>query len=404
MKFAYRVRNRQGKMQKGFLEAENKDLVIESLLGQGLYIISLQKIEQSGQDLQADSFSWRKVNTRDMVIFTRQLSTMMASGLSILRAFRILGEQTSNKKLRQAVREIRDDIESGLALWEAMAKHAKIFSPVYISMVRAGELGGVLDGILERLGEHMEREQEINSKVKSASIYPAIISIFAVLVVFFIVTFVMPTFVGMFQAAGAELPWATQILLKISDYLRYSWIYVLGGFIGILFIIRRVLRTPPGKLFIDNLILHLPVIGKTVSRIIVARFARTMGTLVRSGIPVLQAMEVVEDVVGNTVVSQAIRNARSSIREGDSITMPLQETGVFEPMVTQMIAVGEETGSLDSMLIRMSDYYEKEVMYSIDALMSVLEPLLIMLVALLVGGIIVATLLPIFSLMETINL
>jgi len=384
------------------LEAEDKARVIESLLGQGYYILSLEEVQQSGKDIEID-FSLRRVGIRDLLVFTRQLATMLSAGLSLLRAFRILGEQTSNKKLRRAVQQIRDDIESGSALWEAVGKHKKIFSPVYISMIRAGELGGIMDGVLERLAEHLEREQEINSKIKSASVYPAIISVFAVLVVFFIITFVMPTFVGMFQAAGAELPWPTQMLLKVSNTLRSSWMFIFPVIILLLFLVSRLVKTPAGQYFWHSLILHLPIIGKTVSRIVVARFARTMGTLVKSGIPVLQAMEVVEDVVGNLVVSRAIKKARSSIREGDSITRPLQETHVFEPMVTQMIAVGEETGSLDSMLIRMSDYYEKEVMYSIDALMSVLEPILILVVALLIGGIIVATLLPMFDLMSIIE-
>lgn len=372
------------------------------MLAQGYYILSLEEVQQSGKDIELD-FSLHNVSTRDLVIFTRQLATMMAAGLSLLRSFRILGEQTSNKKLRKAVQEIRDDIESGSTLWEAVGKHKKIFSPVYISMIRAGELGGVMEGVLERLAEHLEREQEISSKVKSASIYPAIISVFAVLVVFFIITFVMPTFVNMFQSAGAELPWPTQMLLNVSNALRSSWMIIFPLIIIMIFLLHRLLKTSAGQFFWHRLILRLPIIGKTVSRIVVARFARTMGTLVKSGIPVLQAMEVVEDVVGNLVVSSAIRKARSSIREGDSITRPLQETNVFEPMVTQMIAVGEETGSLDNMLIRMSDYYEKEVMYSIDALMAVLEPMLILVVALLVGGIIVATLLPIFDLMNMVT-
>ncbi len=375
---------------------------MDSLLNQGYYVLSLNEIQQSGQDVKF-SFSMGKVKTRDLVVFTRQLSTMIVAGLSILRCFKILGAQTKNKKLKEAVLAIRDDMEAGLAMWEAMARHPAIFSKVYISMIKAGEIGGVLDNVLDRLGEHLEREEEINSKIKSASIYPAIISVFAVLMVFFIITFVMPTFVGMFQTAGVVLPLPTRILLNLGTFLRDKIILVgiIAG--GAVVLLQRWGKTEVGRLFYDNLLLHAPVIGNTISRITVARFSRTMGTLVQSGIPVLQALEVVEDVVGNAVISRAVSKARAGIKEGETITGPLEETGVFEPMVTQMIAVGEETGSLDDMLIRMSDYFEREVMYTVDAMMSVIEPLLIIMVAVLVGGVVIATLLPIFDMMNMVG-
>jgi type IV pilus assembly protein PilC len=375
---------------------------VDSLLNQGYYVLSLNEIQQSGQDVKF-SFSMGKVKTRDLVVFTRQLSTMIVAGLSILRCFKILGAQTKNEKLKEAVLAIRDDMEAGLAMWEAMARHPAIFSKVYISMIKAGEIGGVLDNVLDRLGEHLEREEEINSKIKSASIYPAIISVFAVLMVFFIITFVMPTFVGMFQTAGVVLPLPTRILLNLGTFLRDKIILVgiIAG--GAVVLLQRWGKTEVGRLFYDNLLLHAPVIGNTISRITVARFSRTMGTLVQSGIPVLQALEVVEDVVGNAVISRAVSKARAGIKEGETITGPLEETGVFEPMVTQMIAVGEETGSLDDMLIRMSDYFEREVMYTVDAMMSVIEPLLIIMVAVLVGGVVIATLLPIFDMMNMVG-
>jgi len=401
LKYKYQVRDAAGKIISGNLEAENKNLIVESLLNQGYFIINLKEVKES-KEIKLE-FSFRKVKTRELVIMTRQLSTMLAAGLSILRCFKILSEQTANKKLKAAVQTIGEDIEGGTALWEAIARHPKIFSKIYVSMIRAGELGGVLDSVLERLSEHMEREEEINSKVKSASIYPAIISIFAVLIVFFILTFVMPTYVNMFQSAGVELPLPTRILLGVGTTLKTSWMFIFSGIFILVWGMKRWGRTSMGRLFYDNLFLHIPVIGKTISRITVARFCRTMGTLVRSGIPVLQALEVTEDVVGNEVIARAISKARASIKDGDTITAPLVETGVFEPMVTQMIAVGEETGALDDMLVRMSDYFEREVMYMIDAMMSIVEPLLIMLVAMLVGGIVVATMLPMFDMMKVVQ-
>jgi type IV pilus assembly protein PilC len=348
-------------------------------------------------------YDLKKVNTRELVILTRQLSTMLGAGLSILRCFKILEDQTANKKLKKAVQEIRGDIEEGLALWEAIARHPGIFSGIYINMIRAGELGGVLEAVLDRLSYHLEREQEINSKIKSASIYPMIISIFAVLVVVFIITFVMPMFVSVFQSSGVQLPLPTRILLGAGAFLKSWGIHIVLGISVLIFLMKRWGKTTSGRFIYDSFYLHLPIIGKTVGRIAVARFARTMGTLVKSGIPVLQALQVMEHVVGNAVIARAIARARSSIKEGETITKPLMETGVFEPMVTQMIAIGEETGSLDEMLMCMSDYYERELMYTVDAMMAVIEPLLILMVAILVGGVVVATLLPMFDMMNLVG-
>ncbi len=402
MEFKYKVSDSKGKIITGTLAADSRNLVIDNLLEQGFFVLALKEVKPSSMNIEF-KFSLGRVSTRDLVVFTRQLSTMLAAGLSILRSFNILGQQTTNKALKKAVLQIGEDIEAGTALWESMAKHPAIFSNVYISMIRAGELGGVLDDVLNRLGEHLEREQEISSKVKSASVYPTIISIFAVLVVVFIITFVMPTFVSMFESAGVELPMATRMLLSVGIFIKSRILYIIGLFFLITFLLKRWGQTASGRFFYDSMYLRIPLIGKTMSRIIVARFARTMGTLVRSGIPVLQALEVVEDVVGNAVVSRAINKARISITEGQTITRPLEETGVFEPMVTQMIAVGEESGSLDEMLTRMSDYFEKEVIHSIDAMMALIEPLLILAVALIVGGIVVATLLPIFDIITQVG-
>lgn len=400
MEFAYKVRDRSGKILKGQLEAEDKDMVISSLINQNYYILSLEQVQKSSKDVE---FNLSPVKIQDIIVMTRQLATMMAAGLPILRCFSILGEQVSNKKLKKTILEVHDDIEGGVPLWQAIARHPDVFSPVYISMVRAGELGGILDTVLDRLSLHLEREHEISSKIKSASIYPAIISIVAIIMVFCIITFVMPTFTSMFEASGAELPAPTRALLGLSDFFRHYLIHLIVAIVVAVFLLKRWGKTSSGRFFFDNIYLHLPIMGKTLSRITVARFARTMGTLLRSGIPVLAALEVVEEVVDNEVMSRAIRSARESISEGDSITEPLAATGVFEPMVTQMIAVGEETGSLDEMLIRMSDYFEKELGYMVDSLMAVIEPVLILFVALLVGGIVVATLMPMFEIVNTVG-
>ncbi len=400
MKYAYNVRTRQGKHLSGVLEAENREAVIQSLLAQNYSVLSLKEATTSSKEI---NLSFGGVKTKDLVLITRQLATMIAAGLSIIRCFNILELQASNAKLKAALREIKQDISEGVPLWQALSKHPRIFSNVYVSMVKAGELGGMLDEVLERLCLHLEREQEINAKIKSASIYPAIISIFAIIMMMGIMIFVMPMFVDMFNSYGAELPGPTRMLIKISDFLRGYWMFWLPTVVIIIYALKKSGKTEGGREFWDKFYLKLPVVGKTIGQIGVARFARTMGTLVRAGIPILQALEVMEEVAGNVVMQKAIHSARVSITEGDSIAEPLAATGVFEPMVTQMIAVGEETGALDDMLVRMSDYFEREVMHMVDALMSVLEPLLIIFVALMVGAIVVATLLPVFDIVSTVG-
>lgn len=400
LEFAYKVRDHQGNISRGNLEAEDKNSVIASLISQQYYILSLKKAESSPKLSLGTGF--QKVKTRDLVVMTRQLATMMAAGLPILRSFTILAEQATNKRLKHALENTREDIEGGLALWQALAKHPDIFSPIFINMIRAGEMGGVMEPVLGRLSEYLEREQEIAAKIKSASIYPTIILTLAVIMVTGIITFVMPTFVEMFESSGVALPAPTRALLAISNFLRNDWYFLLAGIVITIYILKRIGKTTNGRFFFDNLKIHLPIVGSTLSRLAVARFARTMGTMVKSGIPILQSLEVVQDVVGNAVVSRALFLARESIKEGDPISIPLQATGVFEPMVIQMIAVGEETGSLDEMLVRMAEYYDREIIYMVDSLMAMVEPLLILLVALLIGGIVIATLLPIFEISSTV--
>lgn len=402
MKYSYQVRNEKGHIFKGFLEGEDEKAVIQSLLKQNYYILQLKEIKESKLNREIN-FSLNRVSNRELILVTRQLATMLKAGLPILRCLRVLIEQTPNPKLKRVLSELSEDIEAGSALWQALAKHPAIFSNVYISMVKAGELGGVLDTVLEKLTGYLERENEINSKLKSASVYPIFISFFALLVVFFIISFVMPTFVGIFAASGAELPGPTKALLATGEFLKQQWLYILTGLVILFFLIKQWGKTELGRYYIDYLYLKLPIIGKALRKVVVARFARTMGTLIRSGITVVQALEVVEEVVGNKVVANAIRQARVSITEGDSITVPLQRTRVFEPIVYQMIAVGEEIGALDDMLVRISDYFEEEVMYTIESLMALIEPILILVVALVVGGVVVATLMPMFEIIGTVG-
>ena len=405
MIFSYRALDASGKVVKGILEADNRNLVIESLLGQNYTIMELKedKNKEAAQKASINITLFESVKINDLSLFTRQLSTMIGAGLPIIRSFEILEEQTKNPMLRRAVEDIRTNLEGGLTLHDSMAQHPKVFSPMYVSMVKAGETGGALDTILSRLADTLERDREINSKVKSASIYPIMVLCLALLVVIFILTFVMPVFVEQFSSSGTELPAFTQFFMGISYFIRNNVLWLIVGIILLITGLKWAGTTPRGRLFFDRLYLNLPIVGKVVNRVAVSRFTRILGTLIKSGVPILEALEVLRGVVGNRVISDAIGEAKESIREGQSIAAPIAATGVFEPMVTQMIAVGEETGALDDMLERMSAFYDNEVTFAIDALLKSLEPIMIIFVAVIIGSIIVATYLPVFNIISTIK-
>jgi type IV pilus assembly protein PilC len=405
MIFSYRALDTAGAVVKGTLEADNRNLVIESLLRQNYTIVEIKE-DRNREAAKKSSLNitlFESVKINDLSLFTRQLSTMVGAGLPIVRSFEILEEQTKNPMLRRAVGDIRTNLEGGLALNECMAQHPKIFSPMYVSMVKAGETGGALDTILARLADTLERDREINSKVKSASIYPIMILCVALLVVIFILTFVMPTFVESFSSSGTELPAFTRFFMGISYFIKDNGLWLIIVIILLVAGLKWVGRQPGGRLFFDRLYLNLPIIGKALNRIAVSRFTRILGTLIKSGVPILEALEVLRGVVGNRVISDAIGEARDSIREGQSVAAPIAATGVFEPMVTQMIAVGEETGALDDMLERMAVFYDNEVNFAIDALLKSLEPIMIIFVAGIIGAIIIATYLPVFNIINTIS-
>lgn len=385
-----------GTIKKGKLVAENKNLMIQNLLKQNYVVLDVKEEKEQGKNIELKFTFLESVPLKDLMVFTRQLATMIAAGLPIIRCFNILQDQTRNPKLKRITGEIKDDLEGGMALWEAIEKHEDLFSSMFVSMIRAGEAGGVLDVVLEKLADHQERDQEIRSKVKSASTYPVIMLAVALLVITFILTFVLPTFTDMF--GGKEnMPAFTLFFLNISGFIKSYGLFILIGIIALYFAGTAWGKKPSGRLFFDSLYLKLPLLGKTINRVAVARFTRVMGVLISSGVPILQSLEVLKGVVGNQVIANAIAKSKESIKEGQSIAAPLEETGVFEPMVTQMIAIGEETGRLDEMLGRMADFYDREVTYAIESTMAALEPILLIFVAVIVGMIVIATYLPVFS-------
>ena len=399
MEFTYKVRDSRGKVLRGLQEAKDRDSLIRNLLRQGYYIISLQEVNRTSPVINRELFSL-KVSKKEVLMITRQFLAMLTAGFSIIKAFKVMGQKNRNRTLKKALLKIHDDMEQGQALWVALSQHPKVFSSIYINMIKAGEMGGTLETVLKNLSHHLEREQDINAKIKAASIYPLIITLMALLVIFFIISFIMPAFVNVFASAGAEIPLPTQLLLNLGLFLNKYWIALLLAIIAIALIHRIWIQTNPGKQFTDKFLLRLPLWGTFLSRIIAAHFARIMAILLQAGIPILQALEVAGGVVGNEVVIQAIRQAGREISEGKSISVPLEATAIFDTMFAQMIAIGEESGSLDSMFAQIADYYEQEVIYTINILLAAVEPVMIIFVAILVTGIIIATILPVFDLMK----
>lgn len=399
MEFTYKVRDSRGKVLRGLQEAKDRDSLIRNLLRQGYYIISLQEVNRTSPVINRELFSL-KVSKKEVLMITRQFLAMLTAGFSIIKAFKVMGQKNRNRTLKKALLKIHDDIEQGQALWVALSQHPKVFSSIYINMIKAGEMGGTLETVLKNLSHHLEREQDINAKIKAASIYPLIITLMALLVIFFIISFIMPAFVNVFASAGAEIPLPTQLLLNLGLFLNKYWIALLLAIIAIALIHRIWIQTNPGKQFTDKFLLRLPLWGTFLSRIIAAHFARIMAILLQAGIPILQALEVAGGVVGNEVVIQAIRQAGREISEGKSISVPLEATAIFDTMFAQMIAIGEESGSLDSMFAQIAYYYEQEVIYTINILLAAVEPVMIIFVAILVTGIIIATILPVFDLMK----
>ncbi|MGI6467976.1 MAG: type II secretion system F family protein [Syntrophomonadaceae bacterium] len=405
MLYSYQARDMAGNIFKGLMEADSRTMVVQNLLHQNYVVLDVreEKVRSAARGREINLNALHPVKTRDLAAYTRQLSTMIGAGLPIIRCFSILAEQTQNPNLRKASLDISSDLESGLALWEALRRHKAIFPSMFVYMVRSGEAGGVLDEVLTRLADNLEREEEIKHKVRSASVYPIILLTLAVLVVAFMLTYIMPSFVASFTQAGQELPAYTRFMMGISAFLSSYGLLIIIALLLIAALLMYWGRQDSGRLFFDSLYLKLPLVGKTVNRVVVSRFTRTLGALIGAGVPIVQALEVLEDAVGNKVIGNSIARARASIKEGQPIAAPLRETGVFEPMVTHMIAVGEETGSLDEMLERMAVFYDREVKYAVEAMTSALEPLLIILVGGLIGSIIVAIYLPIFSIIQTVQ-
>jgi type IV pilus assembly protein PilC len=387
---------RSGELKKGELEAVNETAVRVQLRRQG---VRPTHVKEKPKDLfDMIPVFGKKVKTKSVVVFARQFSTMISAGLPLIQCLDVLASQEKNKAFAKIIKSVKDDIEGGSTLTDALRKHPKVFDELFINMIQAGEAGGILDIILIRLATYMEKIMKLRSKVKSAMTYPAAVLVISVLVVIMLLLKVVPVFSKMFSGMGRELPALTQTLIDISDFLQNNIIYLLGVTILIVVAFIRYYRTEMGKAIVDRLLLKMPIFGPLLKKVAVSKFSRTLSTMMSSGVPILDGLEIVSKTAGNKVVERALMETRKNISEGKTIAEPLAATNVFPPMVVQMIAVGEATGALDAMLAKIADFYDDEVETAVAAMTSLLEPALMVFLGGLVGTIIVAMYLPIFQL------
>lgn len=402
--WAYKARNGQGKIVKGRLEAPTESAAIDRVRTMGLSPVSLQEAQPgTGLNREIEIGGGKKVSLKDLAIVSRQAATMVSSGLSLLKTLSILAEQTENKKLRDSLASVARDVEIGFALSDALAKHPRIYPPLMISMVRAGEIGGFLDGALNTIALNYEKEAKLRDQIKSAMTYPVMVLAMSVIAVVIMLIFIVPIFEEMFAGAGSELPLPTQMLVWLSKSMVVVVPVLLVGGIAFSLWWNANKHTDRVRSRIDPLKLKLPIFGKLIGKIAVTRFCRNLADMVKAGVPILQALSIVGEASGNWVIQQAANNVANNVRIGKSLSGPLAEEKVFPPMAAQMIAVGEDSGALDTMLSKVADFYDDEVKATTESLTSIIEPLLIAFLGVVVGGMVVALYMPIFSMVNTVG-
>jgi type IV pilus assembly protein PilC len=401
--YVYRVRDKDGRLLEGTLEADSTTLVANRLQAMGYLPVSIERQRGSKLHLELKVPGMGRIKGKDIAVFSRQFATMINSGLSLIRALNILGEQTENPKLKEIVSEVRTDVERGASLSQALARFPKAFDRLFVSMVRAGETGGVLDSVLLQLAEIIEKRVELNRKIKSAMTYPIAVLGLVLLIMTAMLLFVVPTFKHLYDSLGGTLPLPTRILLGVSGFVtKFSlFILVIDGFAVWGF--KRYIASDAGRANWDTVKLRVPIFGALIRKTALTRFARTLAVLLRSGVPILESLEITSDTVNNTVVSRATSDVQAAVKRGESLSAPLLEHPIFPPMVTQMMAVGEETGAVDVMLEKVADFYDQEIEATVDALTSLLEPLLIVFLGGAVGGMVVALYMPMFNIINLVK-
>jgi type IV pilus assembly protein PilC len=384
------------------MEAASEAAVTANLRRQGIQVNKVKAKSGFNADINI-KFLKPKIKLKDLVVFTRQFATMIDAGLPLVQCLDILSSQQDNPTFKEVLLKVKEDVESGSTFAEALAKHPKAFNELYVNLVAAGEVGGILDTILSRLATYIEKAQKLRKQVKSAMTYPATIVGIALVVIAVILIFVIPAFEKMFQDFGGALPLPTQIVINLSNFIQDYFLLIIAAIFILIFAFKKIYNSQKGRELFDNWALKLPIFGILIRKVAVAKFARTMSTMISSGVPILDGLDIVRKTAGNKTVEKAIANVRQSISEGRTIAEPLKASGVFPPMVCQMIEVGEQAGALDTMLSKIADFYDEEVDESVNALTSMMEPLLMLFLGVTVGGLVIAMYLPIFKLAGTVG-
>jgi type IV pilus assembly protein PilC len=403
LEYDYAVRDRTGQLVKGRLKADSPAMVASKLTSMGYAPVSIKEANAGmKRDLTIPGFG-NKVGLKDLAVMSRQFATMINSGLSLLRALTILEEQTECKPLAKVLAQVRSEVEGGKALSVAMSVHPKVFPPLMVNMCRAGEVGGFLDESLLQIAANYEAEVKLRGKVKSAMTYPVVVAVMAVLGVGAMLLFIVPTFKDMFTSLGGTLPAPTRVLVLMSELLKSSIVFIVLGLVLLGVVWKRCHRHPRVRDVVDPLKLKMPVFGGLFQKIALSRFTRNLGTMIHAGVPILQALDIVADTSGNVVVGRAVRDVQESVRQGESLARPLNNHAVFPPMVVQMLAVGEDTGALDEMLHKISEFYDQEVEATTEALTSLIEPIMIAVMGVVIGSMIIALYMPIFKVFDLIQ-
>ncbi|MCC7528650.1 MAG: type II secretion system F family protein [Candidatus Melainabacteria bacterium] len=410
MEFLYKVKDMSGQVRESSARADNAELLKARLSARGYEVIEIKErgfsLLQMPIFVELDSFLARfePISLRDMVVFSRQFAAMVSAGVPLLRTLSIIVEQCKNRKLKSCLEDVRRAVESGLSLSDALSRQSGVFDKLYISMVRAGEAGGFLSEVLTRLADFLESRQKLNQKVRAAMVYPGVVMAIAILVFWVMLTFILPIFEGLFKNIGGELPAYTRFLITLSQYMRSVWMGLFAVSVLVsLYFLRRYYRTEKGREHIDGMFLSLPLFGDLSRKVAIARFCRTFGTLIKAGVPMLSALDVVKDTAGNASIARSVEKIFNEVRQGGSISKPMARLTLFPTMVTQMVAVGEETGNLDEMLTKVAEFYDMEVDNSVESLTSLLEPIMVVGIGGIVGSVVVGMYLPIFSVIEQLH-
>lgn len=398
--FAYTAIDASGRTVKAVMEADNESLVLARLRDQSMHCLEIRQTKKAKSGV---SFGAKKPKPKSLVIFSRQFATMIDAGIPILRCLEILTSQCKDPALKPCLEQVTTDVKGGLSLNEALAKHPIAFNKLYVNMIRAAEVGGILDTILDRLAGFLEYEADIKSKIKGAMMYPVLVLIFSVIMLFVLFSFVLPKFKEIFTGMNVELPPITAALFAMGDFMNKYWYVIILFVAGIFFGIKSWGKTPKGRYQLDYMKLKVPIVGELSLKMSIARFTRTFGTLINSGVPMLRSLEIVGETLGNVVLAQAIEQTRVSIREGNKLSQPLIQCGLFPAMVTQMIDIGEESGRLSEMLVKIGDFYDSEVESTVKGLTSMIEPMLIIFMGVVVGFIAISVMTPIFKLVNSVS-